>query len=212
MSQVISRCDLPLPQWCKQCIEQKSDWVILDTETTGKDSSKSEVVEIGIVDHRGQTLLSERVKPKYEISVDAQRIHHITNSDVINAPPFSEVWPRILLQLSGKRIVVYNAQFDSGILVTSAKYYGITVPSFRWHCLMEDYADFYGKPNVYRPYLSGWQKLSEACRQQNVQMSQAHSALGDCQSVYALMRSLAFAGENAPVWRRAGAGAELGEE
>jgi len=90
------------------------DWVILDTETTGL--YNAEIVEIAIVSHKGEPLLNTLIKPSIPIPAEVTEIHGITDEIVADAPPFSEVYPRIAEVLENKRILIYNAQFDIKIL------------------------------------------------------------------------------------------------
>ena len=65
-------------------IDIKSDFVILDTETTGL-NERAEIVELSIIDKNGNTLFDRLIKPKGHIPRDAEQIHGISNADVENA-------------------------------------------------------------------------------------------------------------------------------
>lgn len=68
--------------------------VFLDTETTGLGCS-DEIVELSVIDARGDVLIDTLIKPVQPISPDAEAIHGISNEMVRNAPAFAQVWPSL---------------------------------------------------------------------------------------------------------------------
>ncbi|MCW3664158.1 3'-5' exonuclease, partial [Burkholderia cenocepacia] len=61
-----------------------TNFILLDTETTGLDES-AEIVEIAVIDDAGNVLLNTLVKPKHPIPNSATAIHGITNAMVATA-------------------------------------------------------------------------------------------------------------------------------
>lgn len=55
-----------------------SNYIILDTETTGLDNT-AEIVEISVINDQGEVLLDTLIKPTKPIPGDATAIHGITN-------------------------------------------------------------------------------------------------------------------------------------
>jgi len=96
--------------WARDLL-MRSDWVILDTETTGT-FEFDEIVQVAILSSDGKTLLNMLVRPTQPIPLDATAIHGITNDDVRDAPLFPEVYEKIQEIIQGKTLVIYNAQFD----------------------------------------------------------------------------------------------------
>ena len=87
--------------------------VYLDTETTGV-SDDDEMVELTIIDDNCKPLINTLIKPKYHTSwPDAQRVHGIAPIDVRHAPTQSQISDDIREAVKGKRVVIYNAPFDS---------------------------------------------------------------------------------------------------
>ncbi len=171
-----------LPTWAAKTM-QLDGWVVLDTETTG---IPGEIVDLAIIDHTGKVVMDQLIKPKNPIPERATEIHGITDADVWASPTFADVWPRIKDILEPcRRIITYNAKFDSQCMVMTAILYGITLPQYRWQCLMESYAIHHSGRG------SKWQRLTEACRQQGVEIGQAHRALADAQAAYNLIKALA---------------------
>ena len=99
---------------CKKIWENKSEYVVLDTETSGF-NSEDEIIEIAIADLDGNTLLNSLVKPSCEVSSEAQNVHGISKDMLQDAPTFLELYPKIQEALQGKQICIYNKNFDIGM-------------------------------------------------------------------------------------------------
>jgi len=153
--------------------------VYLDTETTGLESG-AEIVDICIVDHDGAILVDSLVKPKRKIPRQVIRIHGITNEMVKDAPTWLDLWPEVEAALRGRRVAIYNADFDVRMMQQSHQKY-----QMRWQlqeagfvCIMKLYAQFYGEWN----YCFGswrWQKLEAAGRQCEISLLNTHRARDD---------------------------------
>ena len=163
--------------------------LILDTETTGL-SDDDEIVQIAIIDaETGEVLINKLLKPKISISKSASNIHGITNSKVINCIEYSEIHDEIIKIITGKTLLIYNAEFDLGMLYQTASIHNCDINDFESHdlfynsfCIMEWYAEFYGDYNDYFDSYT-WQQLGRAAKQQNFDISdlKTHDALGDCE-------------------------------
>lgn len=97
------------------------EWVTLDTETTGLDVHRDQVVSIGAVRIVGNRLLtSERlellVRPERALSADAVRVHHIRQRDAAQGIDPAQAM-RMLLEFIGSRTLVgYYLEFDVAML------------------------------------------------------------------------------------------------
>lgn len=163
-----------------EVIESK-DFMVLDTETTGLGSG-AEIVSIAIIDAHGNTHLDTLVKPVRPIPPDATRIHGITNEMVSTAEPLPLYQIRDLL--AGRHVIVYNADYDLGMLYKSAKASNLPFVEWSditlgWHCAMQTFAEIYGDWNDYHQSYR-WQKLSTACSYYRIPVVGAHGALADC--------------------------------
>lgn len=88
--------------------------IYLDTETTGLSPRQgASIVELAIVDERGETLINTLINPKKTIPWQATKVHGITDAMVQNKPSLQELMPEIIKIIQGKQIVIYNSTFDA---------------------------------------------------------------------------------------------------
>lgn len=172
-------------QWARNLLAS-TDWVILDSETTGLHDA--EFVQLAIIDHAGAVLFDSLLKPSCEIEPGAAAVHGITTEQVAGAPTFAEVYDDLVDLLHGRRVLVYNAPFDWSVWRTAEQrvcddrfiHPLWETDSCPWECVMLPYSRYVGiwneKRNDYQ-----WQKLPAG----------DHSALGDCQATLRLIRTLA---------------------
>jgi len=177
------------------------DFLILDTETTGL--RDGEIVQIAIINQDADVLLNTFVKPARPIPVDASRIHGITDETVTDSPSWPDVIDQVHAILDGQLLVVYNAVYDRRMMHQSGEYHGLEKVEWKavstWLCAMEAYAEYYGDWNSYHESYR-WQRLSSAAAQCNVQVANAHDALGDCLMTLGVVRAMQNAVHNGE-WR-----------
>jgi len=171
---------------------ESHQFVILDTETTGL-KYPAEIIQICVLDFMGDRLVDSYVKPVGKIPTAASEIHGIYDADVIDAPDWQDVRQDVIEVITGKYVIIYNADYDTQMLRNTDKIRGI---DFSWASIMKDsfcamrwYADiwreidpYYGTPR--------WQKLSNACAQQGIMVKDAHHAYGDCKMTHALITKI----------------------
>ena len=96
--------------------------VALDLETTGLDSDRHQILEIGAVRFRGDEVIETYqtlVNPGVPIPEFIQRLTHITPQQVKRAPIFSSVASEIEEFLGADPIIGHNIQFDIGFLANN---------------------------------------------------------------------------------------------
>lgn len=126
---------------------RKSDFVIIDTETTGTKPS-DQILQIGVVDAHGKQLYSQLIRPigKRKFDEEAVEIHGITFDMVKNAPTIAEVLNDIQKTVNGRTVLAYNAEFDRRLLDQSCEKANVPTPQWKWECVMMMYSQFIGEP------------------------------------------------------------------
>lgn len=178
------------------CASQAADWLddshvlILDTETTGLDKQFDEPVQIGVIDRFGNVLMNTYLKPTCEISEGARNVHQISDETVMFSPQLKDIIHELNMLLRGRRVVVYNADYDIPLLNNTARRQGVQIDWGETHCAMKLYARYWGEWNSrYEDYR--FQGLVNACQQQGIEVSNAHDAVGDCQMTLKILQKLA---------------------
>ncbi len=178
--------------------------VIIDTETTGLDD-KAQIVEISVIcAFSGDVLFNSLVNPRGWIPENATQIHGIGNADVVNSPSFLDVLMPLNKAIGNKQILIYNADYDTRVFHQSyalntqmtSKQIRSTFSDLlqKFHisqCVMCLYADHYKQwSDTNQGYK--WQSLTNACKQQNVDVSDltAHRALADCEMTRRLIHKV----------------------
>lgn len=92
-----------------------SDYLVLDTETTGLDPADDKIVQIAIVTVKnGEPVntFTSFVNPKRHMPEEASKINHITDADLVGAPSEKKIAGTVLSMIDGQTVVVHNAKFD----------------------------------------------------------------------------------------------------
>ena len=91
--------------------------IVLDTETTGlslKDGHR--IVEIGCIELENQIPTSKKfhcyLNPERKVSEKALEVHGYTDKFLSDKKKFIEIVDEFLNFISGKRLVIHNAEFD----------------------------------------------------------------------------------------------------
>ncbi len=98
--------------------EYRGDEIVaLDTETTGLNPKKDEILTIGAVKIRGNKILlsktfEESIRPKGEIDRDSIKIHLIRECDLKDAKDAEEVILGLLRFIGNRPLVGYYIGFD----------------------------------------------------------------------------------------------------
>lgn len=169
-------------------------YAVIDFETTGFSPAKHDrVVEVGVVlvDDRGaiEDHWSTLVNPKRDMG--ATHVHGITAADVLNAPTFDMVAPKLLTSLSGRTLVAHNARFDLSFLRAELSRAGyVCAENTPYLCTME----WSGR------FLQGAsRKLGDCCRLAGVVNECGHSAEADALATAGLLAYyMRTAGEPVP--------------
>ncbi len=130
------------------------DAVVVDVETTGLDPQRDRIVSVALIRSsfdvlkenpnglHGETM-DALVNPQRRIPKQASRIHGITDEDVSDKGPFSEVAQELRDFIGELPIVAHNVSFDKGFLNAEFKRAGVkTLARNRSYCTMRRYQEF----------------------------------------------------------------------
>lgn len=164
----------------------KSDVLIVDTETTGL-SKSAEIIEIVALDTTGKVRFHALSMPQEAIPVAASNIHGLTRAQLrkLGARP----WPRVHIKLApilanAKTLIAWNASFDRRMLEQTAGRHGLHFGEvLPWQDALKDYRAF-------RPGLRSY-SLGNVIKSERLTFNgQAHRAEADCRAVLSIMRSV----------------------
>ena len=149
--------------------------VICDFETTDLGGV---AIEVAVIDAcAGATLLDTLISPDgVPVEDGARAVHGITDAELADAPCWRDVAPKFLAAVKGKRILAYNAAFDSDTAAITHEHAGLPAgqlpPHRQWWCLMEA--------------LSTWHRVSHW-----FPLGGSHRALGDTDDTRQVLLQLA---------------------
>ncbi|MDE5722195.1 MAG: 3'-5' exonuclease [Clostridia bacterium] len=156
-------------------MNDRNGYIVLDFETTGLPYEDPEVLQVSVINDKGETLMSGYCRPERATSwEEAQAIHGISPEMVKDCPTFLEGYLPKLLELieSVAAVVAYNAAFEREVL---RNYDAEPVTAFIDPMLM--FAEVYGEWNDYfQDYR--WQTLNTAASYYGYEFK-AHDALED---------------------------------
>ena len=179
---------LTVVEWAKNLLQQP--FYVFDTETTGV-KEKDQVIQIGVIDQDGKTVLDTLVRPTRRVPSDAIQVHGITNEQLRQQPSFDEIFDQVKPLFNQTNVLAYNIAFDLRLLTQTAELFDLTLPIPRSeHCAMLQYATFYGAWDDRRKSYK-WHKLTNACFNEGVTVRDAHSAVGDCLMTLDLLHVMA---------------------
>ncbi len=111
------------------------EYVCFDCETTGLNPKKDDIVSIGAVIIKGNTIVSSKkfvkfVKPKTKLQAEAIKIHHIRECDLEDAEDINDVVEEFLNFIGNRTLVGYYLEFDVAMINKYIKpKLGITLPN-----------------------------------------------------------------------------------
>ncbi|ELV9213897.1 3'-5' exonuclease [Salmonella enterica] len=178
-----------------------SDYLIIDTETTGLDNN-AEIIEIAIINMHGDVLLNSLVKPTCSIPTAVTKINNITDEMVADAPLWRDVFPVILNIIDEKKWLAWNSKFDSRLIIQTGVKTGyfedlpaskildiaakINNSQIDAKAIYDQwYGEFDSKRNNFKR-----QRLTTAAERHNVSVNGAHRALADCMMVLGVLNAV----------------------
>jgi DNA polymerase-3 subunit epsilon len=168
--------------------------LVLDSETLGIKPDAG-LCDIAVVAMTGRLVFDCLINPERPIPPEASAVHGITDADVADAPTFRDIHADLCAVLTGRRVVIYNRDFDAAVLDACCDRYELpALGAASWDCAMLAYADFDGtkSTNWRRPGLRWW-KLGEACAAMGVELVGAHRARADAEATRRLVIAMSRA-------------------
>lgn len=111
------------------------EYVCFDCETTGLNPKVDDIISIGAVIIKDNTIVSSRkfvkfVKPKTKLQAEAIKIHHIRECDLEEAEDINDVIEEFIEYIGNKTLVGYYLEFDIAMINKYIKpKLGITLPN-----------------------------------------------------------------------------------
>lgn len=166
--------------------------LVLDSETLSL-RPEDGICDLAILAMDGTLVFDSLVFPDRPIPAASTAIHRIRDADVFDAPSFIEIYADLSAVLTGRRVVIYNRDFDAAVLDACCDRYELpALGGASWECAMKAYSDYDGtrSTNWRRPGLKWW-KLSEACAAMGVRLDGAHRARADAEATRRLVVAMA---------------------
>lgn len=177
-------------------------FAVIDLETTGLlTGMHHRIAEVAVVHVEPDGSISGQwetlVNPERDLG--PQRIHGILATDILSAPTFAQIAPRLVELLAGRIIVAHNAAFDMGFLTAEFERMGYWF-SAKAQCTMR----------LAREFLPGaGRSLQDCCDAYGIVIDDAHRASADALATAKLLGSYITDSPMWSGWREPGWVAEL---
>lgn len=163
------------------------DAIVVDTETTGLDTTKARLIEFGAVSIERGIVASDgfalRINPGEPIPKASTDVHGIDDAAVAAAPSFAQAWPQISSLMGERLLIGHTIGFDLSVLARECGRAGLVfrIPSALDTRLLAQIANPH-LPGYSLETLSSWLAVAPGDR---------HSALGDAITTARIFRALA---------------------
>jgi DNA polymerase III subunit epsilon len=162
----------------------RDDVLILDTETNGVGHT-SEVIEISVINTKGDMLLNTLLKPKtMTMNPFAERVHGINLKMLKDAPNWLEVFPQLANIADRRTILAWNASFDAGVLAQTSSVWEVEHPRWFFVCAMRLYAKKRGTK-----FRGLHKSVVDEGLAHLLEIYQSHRALGDVKFVLEVLKA-----------------------
>jgi DNA polymerase-3 subunit epsilon len=111
------------------------EYIVFDTETTGLNPKKDDILSIGAVKIKNNKILTSQtfemfVQNSCDISSESKKIHGIREIDLVDAKTTMEVIPEFLKFIGSRPLVGYYLEFDVAMINKYVKpWLGIKLPN-----------------------------------------------------------------------------------
>lgn len=99
----------------------KDEYICFDCETTGLNPKEDDIISIGAVLIKNNTIVSSKkfvklIKPKTKLQEDAIKVHHLRQMDLEEAEDISLVIEEFLEFIRNRKLVGYFLEFDVAMI------------------------------------------------------------------------------------------------
>ncbi len=159
--------------------------VVIDLETSAEpDDPNAWIIEIGLVDAQGETLLDTKLKPGVPVKPVVERVTGLEERELKDAPGFTQVYGRLKDLLRGKPLGAYGAENDRTALERAVqRFQQPPLEVGQWVDLAELYMRYCGGESFY--------SLEDACRNEGIPVEGAHQAVDDARMALKLVQKMA---------------------
>ncbi len=172
---------------------KKTEYAIVDIETTGGNAGGSRITEIAIIIHNGTEVIDRwetLVNPQKEIPLPIFALTGINDDMVRNAPIFEEIAEEVLQWLEGRIFVAHNVNFDYSFIR-----HELAQAGFSWTpkklCTVR-------ATRKIRPGLGSY-SLGNLCNTLDINLEHRHRAGGDADATAILFSRLLLWDENGEI-------------
>ena len=106
--------------WAIAAFEKGEIFTVFDVETTGLDSKRDSIVEIGAIKFGSDRGIIDRysalIDPGIPMPKEAGKVNNITDAMLAGQPPIQEALPAFVHFAAGSIILAHNAPFDCGFV------------------------------------------------------------------------------------------------
>lgn len=158
---------------------------IVDIETTGGNSKRNKIIEIGACVHDGTQVVDQfhtHVNPEISIPPFITQLTGIDDAKVADAPTFEEIAEELYEFLNGHVFVAHNVSFDYGFIKNHFADADIVFNSNRLCTVRLSRKIFPGLPSY---------SLGNLCQSLKVTIKGRHTALGDAEATAQVFTYLA---------------------
>ena len=163
-------------------VQALSEYVVMDTETTGLNPETDKIVEIALLKISDGKIVDEYctlVNPQQHINLKSTKIHGIKDADVLESPVYDEVGEDAVEFLGSCTIIGHNIKFDLDFMAGLIK--NITLENdLSWK-----YVDTIPLAKAAYPDMDNY-KLQTLAERFNIETDGAHRARADAIAAWQL--------------------------
>jgi len=173
----------------------RTEYAVVDIETTGGNAGGSRITEISVIIHNGTEVIDRwetLVNPQQHIPLYITAFTGISNETVSDAPLFHEIAEQLINMLSNRIFVAHNVNFDYSFVRHQLEETG-----FKWTAAKLCTVRAARKINPGLPSYS----LGNLCRSLNISLENRHRAGGDADATAVLLSMLLQNDDNGEIPR-----------